>query len=46
MVTELQFIAIAVFLIWGLVSSLCGLLKPDIDDVQLVRRSYERQDGA
>jgi hypothetical protein len=32
MVTELQFVAVAVFLMWGLAASLCGLLKPDIDD--------------
>jgi hypothetical protein len=41
MVTELQFVAIAAFLIWGLVSSLCGLLKPDADDPQLVRRGND-----
>ena len=29
MVTELQFVAIAAFLIWCLVSSLCGVLEPD-----------------
>ena len=32
MVTELQFVAVAAFLIWGLASSLIGLLKPDADD--------------
>jgi hypothetical protein len=32
MVSELQFVAIAAFLTWGLVSSLCGLLKPDPDE--------------
>jgi hypothetical protein len=32
MVTELQFVAVAVFLMWGLTASLCGLLKSDIDD--------------
>jgi len=37
MVTELQFIAVAVFLMWGLAASLCGLLKPE-DDAQLVHR--------
>lgn len=31
MVTELQFVAVAVFLIWGLAASLCGLLKPEED---------------
>jgi hypothetical protein len=41
MVTELQFIAVAVFLIWGLASSLCGLLKPDVDDAELVRRDQQ-----
>lgn len=29
MVSELQFVAIAVFLIWCLVSSLCGVLRPE-----------------
>jgi hypothetical protein len=38
MVTELQFVAVAAFLIWGLASSLCGLLKPDADDAELVQR--------
>jgi len=37
MVTELQFIAVAVFLMWGLAASVCGLLKPE-DDAQLVQR--------
>ncbi|MFL6084754.1 MAG: hypothetical protein ACJ74F_16465 [Mycobacterium sp.] len=37
MVTELQFVAVAAFLIWGLASSLCGLLKPDVDDTELVQ---------
>ena len=32
MVSELQFIAVAVFLMWGLAASLIGLLKPDTDD--------------
>ena len=36
MVTELQFVAVAAFLMWGLAASLCGLLKPDVDDAQLV----------
>ena len=27
MVTELQFVAITAFLIWGVVSSLCGLVQ-------------------
>jgi hypothetical protein len=38
MVTELQFVAVAVFLMWGLAASLCGLAKPDVDDTQLVQR--------
>ena len=37
MVTELQFIAVAVFLMWGLAASLCGLVKQDTDDTQLVQ---------
>jgi hypothetical protein len=39
MVTELQFVAVAVFLIWGLAASLCGLLKSD--DTDLVQRDRE-----
>jgi len=38
MVTELQFVAIAAFLIWCLASSLCGLLNPDPDEATLVWR--------
>jgi hypothetical protein len=37
MVTELQFVAVAVFLMWGLAASICGLLKQDVDDTQLVQ---------
>ncbi|WP_160112678.1 hypothetical protein [Mycobacterium sp. 3519A] len=36
MFTELQFVAVAVFLMWGLAASLCGLLKPDADETKLV----------
>ena len=32
MVSELQFVAVAAFLIWGLAASLCGLVKQDGDD--------------
>jgi hypothetical protein len=38
MVTELQFVAVAVFLLWGLVSSLCGVLTAAPDTARLVRR--------
>jgi hypothetical protein len=38
MVSELQFVAVAVFLIWGLAASLCGLLKHEVDGTQLVQR--------
>jgi hypothetical protein len=38
MVTELQFVAIAAFLIWCLVSSLSGLLALDPDQARLVWR--------
>ena len=41
MVTELQFVAVAVFLMWGLAASLCGLLKQDVDDTQLVHQHRE-----
>jgi hypothetical protein len=40
MVAELQFIAIAVFLIWCLISSLCGLLNPEPDAARLVWREH------
>jgi hypothetical protein len=40
MVTELQFVAIAAFLIWCLVSSLSGLLAPDPDEARLVWREH------
>ncbi len=36
MVTELQFIAVAAFLIWGLVASLCGVLTAAPDAARLV----------
>jgi hypothetical protein len=36
MVTELQFVAVAAFLIWGLVSSLCGVLTAAPDTARLV----------
>ena len=38
MVTELQFVAVAAFLLWGLVASLCGVLTAAPDAVDLVRR--------
>ena len=38
MVTELQFVAVAAFLIWGLVSSVCGVLANAPDAARLVRR--------
>ena len=40
MVTELQFVAIAAFLIWCLISSLCGLLNPEPDAARLVWREH------
>jgi hypothetical protein len=43
MVTELQFVAVAVFLMWGLVASVCGLLKPD-DDASVELRHAESPD--
>jgi hypothetical protein len=39
MVTELQFVAVAAFLIWGLVASLCGVLTAAPDALELVRRN-------
>jgi hypothetical protein len=38
MVTELQFVAVAAFLTWGLVSSLCGVLIASPDAARLVSR--------
>jgi hypothetical protein len=38
MVTELQFVAVAAFLIWGLAASLCGVLTAAPDTARLVRR--------
>ena len=38
MVTELQFVAVAAFLIWGFVASLCGVLTAAPDAMKLVRR--------
>jgi hypothetical protein len=38
MVTALQFTAIAVFLIWGLVSSQCDVLASRHDEAKLVQR--------
>jgi hypothetical protein len=47
MVSELQFVAVAVFLMWGLAASLCGLLKQDVDDPDAADRpvtSWREQD--
>jgi hypothetical protein len=38
MVSELQFVAVAAFLIWGLASSLCGVLTAAPDAARLVWR--------
>jgi hypothetical protein len=38
MVTELQFVAVAAFLLWGLVASLCGVLTGAPDTLDLFRR--------
>ena len=46
MVTELQFVAVAAFLMWGLAASVCGLLKPDVDDAHLVQRDGDSTRGA
>jgi hypothetical protein len=39
MITELQFVAIAAFLIWGLLSSLCDLLTRGQEEEDMVRRN-------
>ena len=46
MVTELQFVAVAAFLIWGLVSSLCGVLTSAPDAARLVWRDRGIKPGA
>ena len=46
MVTELQFVAVAVFLIWGLVASLCGVLTADPDAARLVWRHRDSKPEA
>ncbi|ULE31876.1 hypothetical protein [Mycobacterium sp. IDR2000157661] len=38
MLTHLQFLAIAAFLIWGLVASLCDVLTPTREEARLVSR--------
>jgi hypothetical protein len=38
MVTELQFLAVAAFLTWGLACSLCGVLTASPDSARLVSR--------
>jgi hypothetical protein len=40
MVTELQFVAIAAFLVWCLISSLCGVLTPAATEAQLIWREH------
>lgn len=40
MVTELQFIAIAAFLLWCLVSSVCGILVPAEEPALLIWREH------
>ena len=40
MATELQFIAIAAFLLWCLVSALCGVLNPEATESLLIRREH------
>ena len=46
MVPELQFVAVAAFLIWGLVASLCDLLSRDQDEGELVSRKRGPIDDA
>ena len=41
MVSELQFVAVAAFLLWGLVASLCGVLTAAPDAVKLIRRDHD-----
>ena len=40
MVTELQFVAIAAYLFWCLVSSLCGVLEPTEPAARLIWRQH------
>ena len=45
MVTELQYIAIVAFLIWGLAASLAGVFANDPDAARVVwRRNREKPD--
>jgi hypothetical protein len=45
MVSELQFVAVAAFLIWGLVASLCGVLTAAPDTARLVWRHRGSKPG-
>ncbi len=45
MVSELQFVAVAAFLIWGLVASLCGVLTAAPDAARLVWRHRGSKPG-
>jgi len=45
MVTNLQFVAIAIFLLWGLVSSLCDVFVHGQDDAHLVQRDRGPSEG-
>lgn len=46
MVSHLQFVAVTVFLIWGLVSSLCDVFLRGPDVSRLVRRGHSPAGGA
>ena len=46
MVPELQVVAVAAFLIWGLISSLCDVLAHGEDEAKLVSRKRGRVDDA
>jgi hypothetical protein len=43
MVTDLQYIAIVAFLLWGLAASLAGVFANSPDAGRLVRRRRDRQ---
>ncbi|MGX9792562.1 hypothetical protein [Mycobacterium sp. MMS18-G62] len=43
MITELQFVAITAFLIWGLVSSVCGLFQQPQEPQQHRQDSHDAE---
>jgi hypothetical protein len=46
MVTDLQYIAIVAFLVWGLAASLCGVFANDPDAARLIWRKRDAKPEA